>query len=241
MVRKTKMEKFEQRINQNPKTVNLITYYDNFSPYTEQYRVLGANMETICEKTGLKGIVMTSSLKGEGKTTTSSNLAVIMAKSGYRTLLVDTDLRKPKVNLTFGLNKNPGLSNLLSNPKLDMASAIIPFKEIENLSILCSGAIPNNPTELLNSNRMNELIAQFHDAYDFVIYDMPPVLMVTDALIVSKKVDGTLVIVREQVSEKRAVKRAKQLLDLADATILGVVYNGVHAKEGDYYYYQYRY
>lgn len=241
MARKTKMEKFEKRINRNPKTVNLVTYHDNFSPYTEQYRTLGTNLETICEKTGLKDVVMTSSLKGEGKTTTSSNLAVIMAKAGYRTLLVDTDLRKPKVNLTFGLNKSPGLSNLLSSPKLDIASAIVPLEEVENLFILCSGAIPNNPTELLNSNRMTELIALFRESYDFVIYDMPPVLMVTDALIVSKKVDGTLLVVREQVSEKRAVKRSKQLLDLADATILGVIYNGVHAKEGDYYYYQYRY
>ncbi|MGX7150958.1 CpsD/CapB family tyrosine-protein kinase [Enterococcus ureasiticus] len=241
MVRKTKIEKFEKRISQNPKIVNLVTYHDNFSPYTEQYRTLGTNLETLCEKAAIKDIVITSSLKGEGKTTTSSNLAVIMAKAGFKTLLVDTDLRKPKVNQTFGLSKNPGLTNLLTTPKLNEEQVINTLPEVENLSILCSGFIPSNPTELLNSNKMSKLIAKFREEYDFVIYDIPPVLMVTDALIVSKKVDGTLIVVREQISEKRAVKRTKQLLDLADANILGAVYNGGHAKEGDYYYYQYRY
>lgn len=241
MARKTKMDKFEKRISQNPKMVNLVTYHDDFSPYTEQYRTLGTNLETLCEKATIKDIVITSSLKGEGKTTTSSNLAIIMAKAGFKTLLVDTDLRKPKVNQTFGLSRTPGLTNLLTTSKSDVEQIIVSLSEVKNLSILCSGFIPNNPTELLNSNRMSELIAKFREEYDFVIYDVPPVLMVTDALIVSKKVDGTLIIVREQISEKRAVRRTKQLLDLADANILGAVYNGGHAENGDYYYYQYGY
>jgi capsular exopolysaccharide synthesis family protein len=184
----------------------------------------------------LQTLVVTSSGPSEGKSTTSANLAVVFAKSGQKVLLVDADMRKPTVFKTFQLTNEIGLSTVLSTSKnIDEAAQ---KTSIENLSVLTSGPKPPNPSELLGSMRMDQVIKEARNLYDIVIFDMPPIVAVTDAQIMASKVDGTLLVVRENVTKKESVTKAKELLHLVNARVLGVVYNGAEqSKDQGYYYY----
>lgn len=223
----------EQRTN----PVSLITLVDPSSPVSEQYRTIRTNIQfasSIDHK--LQTIVVTSSGPSEGKSTTSANLAVVFAKSGQKVLLVDADMRKPTVFKTFQLTNEIGLSTVLStSTKVDQAAQ---KTSIENLSVLTSGPKPPNPSELLGSMRMDQVIQEARNLYDIIIFDMPPIVAVTDAQIMASKVDGTLLVVRENVTKKEAVTKAKELLHLVNARVLGVVYNGAEqSKDQGYYYY----
>ncbi len=178
---------------------------------------------------------MTSSGPEEGKSTTAANIAVVFAKSGQRVLLVDADLRKPVIYKTFKLNNASGLSTVLSSS--GSVADEIQRTPVDNLSILPSGPKPPNPSELLSSPRMDQILAEARQLFDVVIFDMPPVVAVTDAQIMSSKTDGTLLVVRENTSRKESLTKAKELLDMVQARVLGVVYNGAeHSKDAGYYY-----
>ncbi|MHC5269452.1 CpsD/CapB family tyrosine-protein kinase [Enterococcus sp. LJL98] len=219
------------------KAVGLITLTDPTSPISEQYRTIRTNIQFASSvDRRLQTMVVTSSGPGEGKSTTSANLAVVFAKSGQKVLLVDADMRKPTVYKTFQLNNARGLSTTLSTNQ-DVLE-VCQTTAIENLSVLTSGPKPPNPSELLGSKRMNQIIAELRAAYDIIIFDMPPVITVTDAQIMASKVDGTLLVIRENVTNKESVIKAKEALTLVKAHILGTVYNGAaHAKDQGYYYY----
>ncbi|MEG0292973.1 CpsD/CapB family tyrosine-protein kinase [Enterococcus sp.] len=219
------------------KAVGLITLTDPTSPISEQFRTIRTNIQFASSSDKrLQTMVITSSGPGEGKSTTSANLAVVFAKSGQRVLLVDADLRKPTVYKTFQLNNAKGLSTILSTTQ--NATEIVQDSGIENLSVLTSGPKPPNPSELLGSVRMNQVIQELRNAYDIVIFDMPPVVTVTDAQIMASKVDGTLLVIRENVTNKESVAKAADLLKLVNARILGTVYNGAtQTKDQGYYYY----
>lgn len=218
-------------------TVGLIALTDPTSPITEQYRTIRTNIQFASSTDRrLQTIVMTSSGPGEGKSTTSANLSVVFAKAGQRVLLVDADMRKPTVYKTFQINNNEGLSTLLSTKK-DLMDAI-QLSGVDNLSILPSGPKPPNPSELLGSIRMNQLIDEMRTHFDIIIFDMPPVVTVTDAQIMASRTDGTLLVVREKVTDKDSIQKAKELLQLVNARVLGVVYNGTtQTKDQSYYYY----
>ena len=219
------------------KAVSLITLADKSSPVSEQYRTIRTNIQFAMVDSDLKSFVVTSSGPGEGKSTTSANLAVVFANSGIRTLIVDADLRKPTVAKTFGLKNTMGFSNLLSERSLTVTEAT-QSTSVPGLSVLTSGPKPANPSELLGSRRMEELINEMEEEFDLVIFDMPPVVAVTDAQIMSSKVDGTILVVREQISNKSALLKAKNLLEMVNANVLGVVYNGsTRTKDQGYYYY----
>ncbi|EPI00965.1 capsular exopolysaccharide family protein [Enterococcus faecalis 13-SD-W-01] len=216
--------------------VSLITLTNPSSPVAEQYRTIRTNIQ-FASPGGqqIKTIVVTSSGPGEGKSTTAANMAVVFAQSGQRVLLVDADLRKPVLYKTFKLTNISGLSTILSTAG-NIADEV-QKTPIENLSVLPSGPKPPNPSELLNSPRMNQLLAEAKDLYDVIIFDMPPVVAVTDAQIMASKTDGTLLVVREHTSRKESLTKAKELLDMAQAKVLGVVYNGAeHSKDAGYYY-----
>lgn len=217
--------------------VSLITLVDPSSPISEQYRTIRTNIQFASSADQqIKTIVITSSGPGEGKSTTSANLAVVFAKSGQRVLIIDADMRKPTVYKTFNLNNSIGLSTVLSTATsvLEAAQKTI----IDNLTVLTSGPKPPNPSELLGSARMNQVIEEAKNLYDVIIFDMPPVVAVTDAQIMASKADGTIVVVRENVSRKESLSKAKELLNMVQARVLGVVYNGVeHRKDSGYYYY----
>ena len=219
------------------KAVSLISLADKSSPVSEQYRTIRTNIQFAMVDSDLKSFVVTSSGPGEGKSTTSANLAVVFANSGIRTLIVDADLRKPTVAKTFGLKNTMGFSNLLSERSLTVTEAT-QSTSVPGLSVLTSGPKPPNPSELLGSRRMEELINEMEEEFDLVIFDMPPVVAVTDAQIMSSKVDGTILVVREQISNKSALLKAKNLLEMVNANVLGVVYNGsTRTKDQGYYYY----
>ena len=216
--------------------VSLITLTNPSSPIAEQYRTIRTNIQ-FASAAGqqIKTIVVTSSGPGEGKSTTSANIAVVFAKSGQRVLLVDADLRKPVVHKTFQLNNASGLSTALSSS--GSVADVIQRTPVENLSILPSGPKPPNPSELLSSPRMDQVLAEARQLFDVVIFDMPPVVAVTDAQIMSSKTDGTLLVVRENTSRKESLTKAKELLEMVQARVLGVVYNGAeHSKDAGYYY-----
>lgn len=217
------------------KPVSLITLVDPSSPVAEQYRTIRTNIRfSSSTDKEIKTIVITSSGPNEGKSTTASNLAVVCADSGQKVLLVDADMRKATIHKTFHVKNNYGLSTLLtvSRPMADtIQESLVP-----NLSILSSGPKPPNPSELLNSNKMNTIIKEMSENFDLVIFDMPPLVQVTDAQIVSSQVDGAMLVAREDVSSKDSLLKAKRLLTMVNANIIGAVYHGTkNVKEKDYY------
>ncbi|MEB6053361.1 CpsD/CapB family tyrosine-protein kinase [Enterococcus gallinarum] len=231
------MAKQQERKGTKTHAVSLITLVDPSSPISEQYRTIRTNIQFASSADRqIKTMVITSSGPGEGKSTTSANLAVVFAKSGQRVLLVDADMRKPTVYKTFNLQNNTGLSTVLST-----STTVVEASQktiIDNLSVMTSGPKPPNPSELLGSTRMNQVIEEAKNLYDVVIFDMPPVVAVTDAQIMASKADGTILVVRENVSRKESLTKAKELLNMVQARMLGVVYNGAeNSKDAGYYYY----
>lgn len=222
---------------QTTEAVSLITLIDKSSPVSERYRTIRTNIQfASAANQQIKTLVITSSGPGEGKSTTSANLAVVFANSGQSVLLVDADMRKPTVHKTFLLNNSVGLSNVLSmdmNVKEAVQRSIVP-----NLYVMPSGAKAPNPSELLGSTRMDQLIGELREEFDFIIFDMPPVATVTDAQIMASKTDGTMLVVRENVTRKDSLQKARELLTMVNANVLGAVYNGsTDANDQGYYYY----
>lgn len=222
---------------QTTEAVSLITLIDKSSPVSERYRTIRTNIQfASAANQQIKTLVITSSGPGEGKSTTSANLAVVFANSGQSVLLVDADMRKPTVHKTFLLNNSVGLSNVLSmdmNVKEAVQRSIVP-----NLYVMPSGAKALNPSELLGSTRMDQLIGELREEFDFIIFDMPPVATVTDAQIMASKTDGTMLVVRENVTRKDSLQKARELLTMVNANVLGAVYNGsTDANDQGYYYY----
>lgn len=217
-----------------------ITHTNPKSPISEAYRVLRTNIQYSSFDTPLKAIIVTSAGPGEGKTTTIINLAITFAQMGSRVLLIDADLRRPKVHKVLGIDNRTGITNFLAIH--DNYQKYINKCPVENLDILTSGAIPPNPSELLNSNAMKQFIQKTKEDYDIIFIDSPPIGTVTDAAILSTIVDGTILVAASGVVERDALVRAKELLSKVKANIIGVVLNKLDKNaQGNYYYYYYYY
>lgn len=211
------------------------------SPAAEAYRVLRTNLQFSSLDRALQTIIVTSPGPGEGKSVTCANLALVMAQAGNRVLLLDADLRRPTTHRLFQLPNNAGVTTVLLDIERNFPAAV-QNTGTPNLQVLTTGPIPPNPAELLGSERMKELIGFLRSRYDVVVFDSPPVLAVTDAAILSKKVDGLLLVVGAGETKLDVFARALERLDSVSIHPLGVVLNKLTARSsGSYYYYYYHY
>jgi len=214
---------------------------DHLSPMHESYRTIRMGLKFAASETPLNAVLITSALASEGKTTTASNLAVVLAEMGERVLLIDGDLRRPSVHSYFGLDNAVGLGSVIAE-QVDLSSAI---KQLENsnLSILTAGPNFPNPSELLSSDRMKEVLSVVREQYSRIIIDSPPIMPVSDPLILSALVDGVIMVSRGGVTSRLPVQKACQSLLNMKAHIIGVVLNNLKmSKRGyDYYYHYYSY
>lgn len=208
------------------------------SPLLETYRMLRTNIAFAGVDEPLRSLIVTSSQPSEGKSTTALNLATVLALSGKNVLLVDCDLRRPKVHSLLGLPNQVGLSNVLTE-QATLESALQPTS-IEGLRVLTSGVLPPNPPELLDSRRGRAALQTIIEAADFVIFDCPPALLLTDAQVMATIADAALLVVSFNEAGKREIARTKELIQQSGAKMLGVVLNKVtHEVGGRYGYYKY--
>lgn len=209
------------------------------SPIAEAYRTLRTNIQFSSFDKAIQTIVVTSSGPGEGKSTTASNLAVVMAESGSKTILIDCDQRKPRLHKVFLTSNESGISDVLvGKAKFEEA---VQKTEIENLDILTSGTRPPNPSELLASAKMQSFIDSLKEKYQCIIIDTPPIIAVTDAQLIASHADGCLLVIASSQAEREATIKAKELLEKVNAKILGVVLNKLEVQEKGYYGYYYHY
>jgi succinoglycan biosynthesis transport protein ExoP len=198
------------------------------SDIAERYRTLRTNIEFASVDEPIRTLLVTSSVTGEGKTVTASNLAIVFAQAGRRVLLVDADLRKPGVHVLFNLPNAHGLTTLLHSGEVSL-DAIAHTVEQVNLRILTTGPLPPNPAELLGSQRMQSVLDHLKAAADLVIFDSAPVGAVTDAIILSSVLDGTILVIDASRSHRGAVRQGREALARAGSNVLGAVLNRVHA------------
>jgi protein-tyrosine kinase len=218
---------------------SLVVHNNPKSPIAEAYRVLRTNIQFASVDKQVKVIAVTSASPGEGKTTTIANLAVTFAQTGNKVLLVDGDLRKPTIHKVFGMFNAAGMTTALAH-HIDY-NTCVSVTDVENLYVLTSGPIPPNPSELLASNAMKNLIEKLRADFDIILIDAPPIGVVTDAAILSTIVDGTILVVSSAHVEIEAGKQAKGLLEKVNANIIGVVLNKITKENHKNYYYNYYY
>ncbi len=213
---------------------------------TEQYKLIRANLDfTLPDDEGCPVIGVTSSMRGEGKSTTAVNLSYVFALKGSKVLLIDADLRIPSIARKLGIESSPGLADLLRGK----GAQISEFQShlLCNWFVLPSGDIPPNPSELLGSNRMENVLNQLRKVFDYIIIDLPPVNVVSDAISISSLISGMIVVIREDFTEKKELERCFRQLQLSNVNILGCVMNesksdnasyGKYKKRKYYKYYQ---
>ena len=227
---------FKNKKNENEYSGILVA--DNpTSIVSEQIRTIRTNIQFSMIDKKLQTLLVTSATAQTGKTTIASNLAAAFAAEGAEILLVATDMRKPRLQKIFNLSKKMGITNLITNPSLKVED-VARRTYIENLSVITCGPIPPNPSELLSSNRMLELIEEMKEQYDLVIFDSPPLLAVTDAQILSTKVDGTIFVIPQGEVTSEEVRNASERLKNVKANVLGTVLNKVEPNADAYYYYE---
>ncbi len=227
------------RFPKNGHAERLVSERDPRSPVSEAYRVLRTNVDFARVSHPGSTLLVTSSLAREGKSTTAANLAVINAIAGRSVVLVDADLRRPTVHKFFGLENGAGLTNLLLREALPLESAL-QATPIQGLRLLASGPIPPNPAELLASPRMGAIVEALKSLADLVIFDSPPLLAVSDPVILGAQLEGVAVVVDAGRTRGGALGRALDVLEHGAVPILGVVLNKLSTREaGGYYYYRY--
>lgn len=216
-------------------TQTLVTVSNPRSPVAEAYRTLRTNMEFSNLDKNLRTILVTSAGAEEGKSTTLSNLAVTIAQSGKRVILVDADLRRPTLHQVFGLKNSVGLTDMVRDETI-LANPPTQETNVPNLRVLTSGQLPPNPAEILGSKRMSEILAALLERADMVLLDAPPVLAVTDAAVLSSKVDGVLLVVSAGKTKRESARKAQAQLEKINAKIIGAVINNVKADSSAQYY-----
>jgi polysaccharide biosynthesis transport protein len=216
--------------------VELVTQVRPQSQIAESYRALRTSLLLSNLGAPPKVILVTSARPQEGKTTTSINSAIVLAQKGVRVLLVDADLRRPSVHKTLGMGPRSGLSNVLTG-SATLQQTIAPSPILPNLFVLAAGTPPPNPAELLASTQMKDVLADLREQFDHIVIDTPPTLSVTDAVVLSTRVDAVILVIRSGQTTKQALRRARDILMQVNAHVTGVLLNAVDLRSPDYYYY----
>ena len=211
----------------------LVTLANPRSAVAEAYRTLRTNIQLSSLDQPLRTLLVASAGPDEGKSTTLANLAVAFAQAGRRTILVDSDLRRPSLHTLLGSPNDRGLTTMLLQ---DDAPAPLIEMPVEGLRLLPSGPVPPNPSELLASRRLEQAIARLTDDADLVLFDSPPALAVSDAAVLSRRVDGVLLVVSAGRTRREHAARARQVLERAGARLLGVVLNNASVGDALYSY-----
>ncbi|MGA5592625.1 CpsD/CapB family tyrosine-protein kinase [Enterococcus mundtii] len=213
--------------------LDIVTLSNPESVASEQYRSIRSNIQIQREKEALTSLMITSASPGEGKTTTSVNLAVVFALTKCKTLLIDGDLRKRSITESLNVPNASGLCGILDKGYSLESSTY--QTNIENLDVLPSGVYSENPAEVLASAGFKKLLREINLTYDFVVIDVPPITEVADAKIIATLVDSCALVVRDSKSSKKLIIEAKKLLDNSGANVLGVIYNGNKTKKSKHY------
>ena len=218
---------------------HLLTHFAPKSPVSEAYRTLRTNIQFSNLDNPPQTILITSPGPGEGKSTTVANLAITFSQMETKTLLMDTDFRRPVLHSIFGMEKEPGVTNYLAG-KISL-EGILRKTPVENLDVITCGVIPPNPSELLASEKMKEFVAQLKNKYQMILFDSPPVIAVTDAVVLSLLLDGVVLVICAGQTSQQGLVRAKTLLENVNAKVMGGVLNKIEAKStyGSYHYYYY--
>ena len=212
----------------------LITYTDPKSPVSEMFRTLRTNLQFMGNTKKIQTILITSTLPGEGKSWTAANLAVTFAQAGKKVVIIDTDLRKGGQFSIFNVVARPGVSNYLSGVvnegevyDPDDIRSFIRETDIEDLYVIPAGDVPPNPSELLVNTRMNELLIDLREQFDIIIFDAPPAMLVTDATIIARMVDTTMIVVAHQETKMDNLNKVQRAIKNVGGNIAGVVINKI--------------
>ena len=245
--KKTDKRKTKRYISQNKNLEKierrLITHEDPKSPISEAYRGLRTSLMYTKIDDSCRVILVSSAGPGEGKTTTIANLAITYANLGKKTLLIDSDLRKPVIHNIFKFDKSPGLTSYLSGNEAD-EKKLINSTDTKNLDVITSGVIPPNPSELLESSKLEELLVKLKNKYEVILFDTPPLIAVTDAFVLMKHSSQFILVVRAGVTERLALDRVITNVHQSGFKETGVVLNALeesHAYGAGYYYNYYQY
>jgi len=221
------------------KEVSPITLTDANSPTAEAYRTLRTKVSYTSIDRPLRSLLITSAEPGEGKTTTLTNLAVVMAQNGKQVIVADCDLRHPRTHVQFRLNNRKGMSNLFTQSSFVLDGSCQPAG-VDNLSVVTTGSLPPNPAELLGSQKMKSILTAMTEAADVVLVDSPPTLAVTDAAVLAPIVDAVLLVVRPGKTRRRALQQTLDSMQQVKANVVGVVLNDVTTSRSTYgYHYKY--
>jgi capsular exopolysaccharide synthesis family protein len=229
----------QKRNGHNGGNPELLLHVDGRSALAESYRQLRTSVLLSTAGRAPKTLLVTSSLPGEGKTTTAVNTAISLAQTSASVVIIDADMRRPRLRSIFNLPEREGLSSILSSEmsEEDMLKKIV-REEGSGLHVLTSGPIPPNPAELLGSDQMRRLIAVLSNRFTHIVIDSPPITSFTDGVLIATMVDGVLLVVHGGQSSRAVVRRSRQLLMDVGAKIFGVVLNKVNLQSHGYYYYQ---
>lgn len=215
---------------------HIVSFHDPSSPIGEQYKIVRMNIQSLNRTKSYKTFVVTSSISGEGKTVTSVNIAIMMAHdlNNKNILLIDADMRKGKVAKYVGLNKSPGLSEILKGDVEPDATFVSP--NIENLTIIPSGATPRNPAELLGSKKMKMVLESLKSRFDYIFIDSPPVMPLADPCILGAMADGVIMVVQAGRTQRDMIKHSEQRLLQSHANMAGYVMTNVEYHLPEYLY-----
>lgn len=230
---KTNEKKLSPREQRQQKT--MLCEGLNFAA-AEAYKLLRTNLQFSMPEKACRIVGVTSSIRGEGKSTTSINLAYTLAQSGKRVLLIDADMRLPSTASKLEISGKPGLSNLLAGLNGEK-NCMKPSGRFENWFIMPAGDIPPNPSELLGSERMHSLLERYEKYFDYVVIDLPPIGVVTDALVLSQWMDGLILAVRQNYTERKALADTMYQIKKIGSKFLGFVMTDAAVGEGSYKHY----